>query len=62
MKYKYIIWFNDYEYSRRIDLYEDNPQAAFQIAFNNLKPKLKKSYFNHEIRLLNKNIDKSKNM
>ena len=61
MKYKYIIWFNNYEYSRRIDLYEDNP-AAFEIAFNNLTPKLKKSYICHDVRLLNKNIDKSKNV
>lgn len=60
MKYKYIIWFNNYEYSRRIDLYEDNPKAAFEIAFNNLTPKLKKSYICHDVRLLNKHIDKSK--
>lgn len=62
MKYKYIVWFNDYEYSRRIDLYEDNPQAAFQKAYNRLKPNLKKSYISHDVRLLNKHIDKSKNV
>ena len=61
MKYKYIIWFNDHEYSRRVDLDEDNPRKAFQIAYERLKPKLKQSYINHDVRLLtNHRVDKHK--
>lgn len=59
--YKYIVWFNDHEYSRRVDLNEDNPREAFKIAFERLKPKYKQSYINHDVRLLkNQIVDKHK--
>ncbi len=59
MKYKYIIWFNDHEYSRRVDLSEDNPLKAFQTAFERLKPNQRKSYINHDVRLIKeRRVDK----
>ena len=50
--YKFIIWFNDHEFSRRVDLEEDNPRKAFEIAFSRLRDKQKKEYYNHEVRIL----------